>query len=86
MIRLLSYAYEVPVNPSSGLSALRDWTIWERYDIEAKAPANFGFDVLKSAGQIQRMIRGLAWSSFSMTWEFDADSDRYLRSEGGITP
>src|ERR1700694_3761497 len=36
---LLSYAYDVPVNPSPRLSGLPDWA-GEKYDIEAKAPAN----------------------------------------------
>ena len=40
VITLLSYAYDVPVNPSPRLSALPDWTVREKYDIEAKAPAN----------------------------------------------
>ena len=40
VIRLLSYAYDVPVNPSPRLSALPGWTIRDRFDIEAKAPAN----------------------------------------------
>jgi uncharacterized protein (TIGR03435 family) len=40
VIMLLSYAYDVPVNPSPRLSPLPDWTARERYDIEAKAPAN----------------------------------------------
>jgi hypothetical protein len=36
VIRLLSYAYDVPVKPSPRLSPLLpDWTIRERYDIEA---------------------------------------------------
>lgn len=39
VIRLLSYAYDVPVNPSPRLSSLPDWTIRERYDIEGKAIA-----------------------------------------------
>jgi hypothetical protein len=40
VITLLSYAYDVPVNPSPRLSPLPDWTLREKYDIEAKAPAN----------------------------------------------
>jgi uncharacterized protein (TIGR03435 family) len=40
VIRVLSYAYDVPVNPSHRLSPLPDWTLREKYDIEAKAPAN----------------------------------------------
>src|SRR5436190_7868725 len=40
VIMLLSYAYDVPVNPSPRLSGLPNWTIRDRYDIEAKATAN----------------------------------------------
>src|SRR5438045_2684014 len=38
IIRLLSYAYDVPVNPSPRLSGVPEWR--DTYDIEAKAPAN----------------------------------------------
>ena len=38
VLLLLSYAYDVPVNPSPRLSGLPGWR--ETYDIEAKAPAN----------------------------------------------
>ena len=38
VVRLLSYAYDVPVNPSPRLSGLPEWR--KTYDIEAKAPAN----------------------------------------------
>ena len=37
VIMLLSYAYDLPVDPSPRLSLLPDWTIRERYDIEGKA-------------------------------------------------
>jgi uncharacterized protein (TIGR03435 family) len=40
VIMLLGYAYDVPTNPSPRLSGLPDWAIHERYDIEAKVPAN----------------------------------------------
>src|ERR1035441_686702 len=40
VITLLSHAYDLPVNPSPRLSPLPDWTLREKYDIEAKAPAN----------------------------------------------
>jgi len=40
VITLLSYAYDVPVNPSPRLSLPPDWILREKYDIEAKAPAN----------------------------------------------
>ena len=45
---LLSYAYDVPVNPSPRLSPLPDWTFRERYDIEAKAPANASLAVFRT--------------------------------------
>ena len=40
VITLLSYAYDVPVNPSPRLSLLPNWTLTEKYDIEAKASPN----------------------------------------------
>src|SRR5262245_31971804 len=40
VITLLRYVYEVPVNPSPRLSSLPDWTLRERYNIEAKAASN----------------------------------------------
>lgn len=40
VLMLLSYAYDVPINPSPRLSGLPDWTAPERYDIEAKVAAN----------------------------------------------
>lgn len=38
VIDLLSYAYDVPSNPSPRLNALPGWIYSDRYDIEAKAP------------------------------------------------
>ena len=38
VLSLVSYAYDVPINPSPRLSGLPGWR--ETYDIEAKAPAN----------------------------------------------
>jgi uncharacterized protein (TIGR03435 family) len=35
---LVSLAYNVPINPSERISGLPDWTLEERYDIDAKAP------------------------------------------------
>src|SRR5947209_8382132 len=62
VIRLLSYAYDVPVNPSPRLSRLPGWTLSENYDIEAKAPANPIRSSLQDRevrSRIQQMIRGL---------------------------
>ena len=69
VITLLSYAYDVPVNPSPRLSPLPDWTVRERYDIEGKgtvnaiAPSLQGSD---SRGRIQRKIRGLLADRFRL--------------------
>ncbi len=69
VISLLSYAYDVPVNPSPRLSGLPDWTIREKYDIEAKAPANAIPASLQGSevrSRIQQMIRGLLADRFRL--------------------
>ena len=69
VITLLSYAYDVPVNPSPRLSPLPDWTVSERYDIEGKAPANAITPSLQDSearSRIQQMIRGLLADRFSL--------------------
>jgi uncharacterized protein (TIGR03435 family) len=69
LITLLSYAYEVPVNPSPRLSPLPDWTLLEKYDIEAKAPANaIPPNLLDSEARSrkQQMIRELLADRFRL--------------------
>jgi len=69
VIRLLSYAYDVPVNPSPRLSPLPGWTLVEKYDIEAKAPANAippGLDRSEVRSRMQQMIRGLLADRFGL--------------------
>jgi uncharacterized protein (TIGR03435 family) len=70
VIRLLSYAYDVPVNPSPRLSPLLpDWTLREKYDIEAKAPANAIPPSLQDSevrSRMQQMIRGLLADRFRL--------------------
>ncbi len=69
VISLLSYAYDVPVNPSPRLSPLPDWTVRERYDIEAEAPADaITPDLQKSEARsrIQQMIRELLADRFKL--------------------
>jgi uncharacterized protein (TIGR03435 family) len=69
VIRLLSDAYDVPVNPSPRLSPLPGWTFTEKYDIEAKAPANAipsGLQASEVRGRIQQMIRGLLADRFGL--------------------
>jgi uncharacterized protein (TIGR03435 family) len=68
-IRLLSYAYDVPVNPSQRLSLLPDWTLVEKFDIEAKAPANAippGLEHSEMRSRMQQMIRGLLAERFGL--------------------
>jgi uncharacterized protein (TIGR03435 family) len=60
VVSLLSYAYDVPVNPSTRLSGVPGWP--ETYDIEAKAPANTipaGLPDGEKRRRMQAMIRGL---------------------------
>ena len=74
LITLLSYAYDVPVNPSPRLSPLPDWTIRERYDIEAKAPANAvppGLPDSEVRSRAQQMIRALLADRFRLVMRAD---------------
>jgi uncharacterized protein (TIGR03435 family) len=69
VITLFSYAYDVPVNPSPRLSPLPDWTVREKYDIEAKAspnavPPSLQYSEVQS--RIQQMIRGLLADRFRL--------------------
>jgi len=69
VIVLLSYAYDVPSNPSPRPSNLPDWTIREKYDIEAKAPANttpVGLQAKEVRDRVQQMVRGLLADRFRL--------------------
>src|SRR5579862_693486 len=69
VITLLSYAYDVPVNPSPRLSPLPNWTLTEKYDIEAKAPPNAtrpGFQDSEVRSRKQRMIREVLADRFKL--------------------
>lgn len=66
---LLSYAYDVPSNPSPRLSSLPDWTVRDRYDIDATAPANVitpGLHYSEARTRIQQMIRALLADRFKL--------------------
>jgi len=66
---LVSYAYDVPVNPSPRFSPLPEWTVRERYDIEAEAPANAipaGLPESEARVREQQMIRGLLADRFGL--------------------
>lgn len=74
VITLLSYAYDVPTNPSSQLSSLPDWAYSERYDIEAKAPASAiarGLSDREAQSQIQQMIRRLLADRFRLAMRIE---------------
>ena len=67
VLLLLSYAYDVPVNPSPRLSGLPGWR--ETYDIEAKAPANAvpaGLPESEKRRRMQGMVRGLLADRFKL--------------------
>ena len=68
VIMLVSYAYDVPVDPSPRFSPLPDWTIRERYDIEGKGTAAIpGLEGGHSGGsQIRQKIRGLLADRFRL--------------------
>jgi uncharacterized protein (TIGR03435 family) len=69
VVMLLSYAYDVPVDPSPRLSPLPDWTIRERYDIEGKGIDNVITPSLQgsdSRSRIQQKIRGLLADRFRL--------------------
>jgi uncharacterized protein (TIGR03435 family) len=64
---LLSYAYDLPVNPSPRLSGLPGWR--ETYDIEAKAPANAapaGVPEGEKRRRVQGMVRRLLVDRFTL--------------------
>ena len=70
LVLLLRYAYDVPINPSPRLSGL-GWreTYDDRYDIEAKAPANAvpaGLSESDKRSRIQGMIRALLAERFKL--------------------
>jgi len=69
VIMLLSYAYDVPFDPSPRLAALPDWTIREKYDIEGKGTSNSITPSLQgsdSRSRIQQKIRGLLADRFRL--------------------
>jgi uncharacterized protein (TIGR03435 family) len=69
VIDLISYAYDVPSNPSPRLNALPDWIYGDRYDIEAKASPH-AITTTSQDGETQlrvkQMIRRLLADRFSL--------------------
>jgi uncharacterized protein (TIGR03435 family) len=67
VLLLLSYAYDVPVNPSPRLSGPPGWR--ETYDIEAKAPANAipaGLPESEKRRRTKGMVRRLLADRFKL--------------------
>jgi len=74
VIDLISYAYDVPSNPSPRLNSLPDWVYDDRYDIEAKASTN----AITTASQdgesqlrVKQMIRRLLADHFGLVMRVD---------------
>jgi uncharacterized protein (TIGR03435 family) len=68
VITLLSYAYDVPANPSPRLFSLPGWAIGERYDIEASAQNSIAALAGDSDAQNQtkQMLRHLLADRFKL--------------------
>src|SRR5579862_7130483 len=79
VVMLVSYAFDVPANPSPRVSGLPDWAIRERYDIEARTPsdavpAGLAEDELR--GRAQQMIRGLLAGRFRLVMRVEQKTMR----------
>jgi uncharacterized protein (TIGR03435 family) len=74
VIDLISYAYDVPSNPSPRLNHLPDWTYSDRYDIGAKASTS-AIAANSQDGEIQirvkQMIRRLLAERFGLVMRLD---------------
>lgn len=74
VIDLVSYAYDVPANPSPRLNALPAWSNRERYDIEAKA-APGAIHTASPDSEVQlrvkAMIRRLLAARFGLVMRVD---------------
>jgi uncharacterized protein (TIGR03435 family) len=69
VITLLSYAFDVPSNPSSRLRSLPRWTVTERYDIDARTSQRLrSGELLEEQGQnrLKQMIRDLLTDQFKL--------------------
>lgn len=68
-VTLLSYAYDVPVNGSPQLTVLPDWTVRERYDIEARsaaAPVPPGLPDRELRSRMKAIVRDLLAERFKL--------------------
>ena len=77
VITLVSYAFDVPVNPSPRLFLLPDWAFTERYDIEAKAAAKATPPSLPDSevrSRIQQMIREVLADRFKLAMRVENET------------
>jgi uncharacterized protein (TIGR03435 family) len=66
---LISVAYNLPMNPTERLAAAPDWTLADRFDIEAKAPAGAfppGMAASAARARMLAMIRSLLADRFQL--------------------
>jgi uncharacterized protein (TIGR03435 family) len=74
VIDLISYAYDVPSNPSPRLNSLPDWIYGDRYDIKAEAPP-YAITMTSGDGETQlrvkQMIRRLLADRFGLVMRVD---------------
>jgi uncharacterized protein (TIGR03435 family) len=99
VIDLISYAYDVPSNPSPRLNSLPDWIHGDRYDIKAEASPN-AITTTSSDGEIQfrvkKMIRRLLADRFGLvmrvarqrmpTYAMSVSSSGLRLQRSGVTP
>ena len=77
VLDLISYAYELPSNPSHRLNALPDWIYGSRYDIEAKTHPNAITKASRDEEtqlRVKPMIRRLLADRFGLVMRVDRRS------------
>ena len=75
--RLMGRAYGLPANGSLRFSQLPNWTLAEKYDIDAKAPANTispGLQENEVRSRIKQMIRRLLSDRFGLVMRVEDKS------------
>lgn len=75
--RLMNLAYRLPSNGSPRLSPLPNWTLTEKYDIEATAPPNTihtGLKDIEVRSRTQQMIRRLLSDRFGLVMRVESKS------------
>ena len=75
--RLMNLAYGLPSNGSPRFSTLPTWTITDKYDIEAVAPANTiqpGLQDIEFRSRIQQMIRRMLADRFGLVMRVENEA------------